>query len=75
MKKKITLSLKENGLHSLERGLSIFKSFEQTENIFLLKEAIMFLHHGIELLMKQTLVENSSEVLIFSDIDNETVKK
>ncbi len=75
MKKKITFTLKENGLHSLERGLTTFKEFEQTEEMFLLKEAIMFLHHGIELLMKQTLVENIGEVLIFSDIDNETVKK
>lgn len=75
MKKKITLTLKENGYHSLEKGLTVFKDFEQNEDEFLLKEAIMFLHHGIELLMKQALVENGGEFLIFSDIDNDTVKK
>ena len=57
MTKKITLTLKENGYHSLEKGLTVFKDFEQSEDAFLLKEAIMFLHHGIELLMKQALVE------------------
>jgi hypothetical protein len=75
MKKKFTLTLKENGSHSIEKGLNVFKEFEQNEDNLLLKEAIMFLHHGIELLMKQVLVENCGEYLIFSDIDKDTVKK
>ncbi len=75
IKKKITLTLKDNGTHSLEKGLSAFKKFEQNEDEFLLKEAIMFMHHGIELLMKQVLVENGGEFLIFSDLNHETVKK
>lgn len=76
MNKKFTITLKENGVHSLEKGLKVFTDFEKVSGqSILLKEAIMFLHHGIELLMKQVLVEKNSEYLIYSDIDSETVKK
>jgi len=76
MSKKLKLTLKENGLHSLEKGLKVFSQFEKTDNDdLLLKDSIMFLHHGIELLMKQVLLEKNSEILIYSDISNETVKK
>lgn len=75
MNKKFCISLKDNGLHSLNKSLEIFKEFEQNEDEFLLKESIMFLHHGIELLMKQVLIEKAGEYLIYSDINKETINK
>lgn len=75
MKRKFTITLKENGIHSLDRGLEIFNNFEQSKDEYLLKEAIMFLHNGIELLMKQVLVEKAGEYLIYADISEETTKK
>jgi len=53
----------------------MFQAYEEDKDNFLLKESIMFLHHGIELLMKQVLIENAGEFLIYSDISDETVKK
>jgi hypothetical protein len=75
MKKKFKIGLKDNGIHSLSRGLEMFQTYEEDKDSFLLKESIMFLHHGIELLMKQVLIENAGEYLIYSDINDETVKK
>ncbi len=75
MKKRFAISLKENGIHSLNRGLEIFSTFEQSKDEYLLKEAIMFLHNGVELLMKQVLVEQAGEYLIYADISEETIKK
>ncbi len=75
MEKKFAITLKENGIHSLNRGLEIFGNFEQRKDEYLLKEAIMFLHNGIELLMKQVLVEQAGEYLIYADISEETTKK
>jgi hypothetical protein len=40
----------------------------------LLKDAIMFLHHGVELMMKQLLVQHSP-YLIFEDLDDATRKQ
>jgi hypothetical protein len=68
------ISLKENGLHSLWRGIESFQAYTKTQDKWLLKEAIVFVHQGIELLMKQMLVQHS-EYLIFEDIGPETVKK
>ncbi|MGB3587122.1 MAG: hypothetical protein WBA23_11310, partial [Tunicatimonas sp.] len=70
MKKKLKISLEANGIHSFNRGLNTFSDYEQGDkkDDFLLKESIMFLHHGIELLMKQMLVNTADESLIFSDI-------
>ena len=75
MKKKFTISLKENGIHSLNKGLETFSAFEQSKNEYVLKESIMFLHNGIELLLKQVLVEKAGEYLIYADISEETVRK
>lgn len=75
MGNKLILSLKENGIHSLEKGLKTFAEFEKKiDTNTLLKESIMFLHNGIELLMKQILVEKTSEHLIYSDIDDAAKK-
>jgi hypothetical protein len=68
------ISLKENGLHSLWRGIEAYQKYARTQDKWLLKEAIMFVHHGIELLMKEMLARHS-EYLIFDDIGPDTVKK
>jgi hypothetical protein len=62
------ITLLENGIHSLERGFeSVDGYLRKEEDEFLLKEAILFIHHGIELLLKQLLVQES-RFLIFSDL-------
>jgi len=62
------ITLLENGIHSLERGFeSVDRYLRKEEDEFLLKEAILFIHHGIELLLKQLLVQES-RFLIFSDL-------
>jgi len=73
--KKFKIGLKDNGIHSLNKGLKMFDLYEEDKDDFQLKESIMFLHHGIELLMKQVLIENAGEYLIYSDISDVTVKK
>jgi hypothetical protein len=62
------MSLRENGLHSFGRGLKSYDEYLSSHNPILLKDTIIFLHHGIELLMKQILVQHS-EYLIFDDLD------
>jgi len=60
------ISLMDNGTHSFNRGLKSFEEFQKTRDSMLLKEAIMFLHHGIELLMKAILAKKN-EYLIFEE--------
>jgi hypothetical protein len=71
---RFNIGLKENGQHSLWRGIESYQRYKETQDKWLLKEAVMFLHHGIELLMKETLVRHS-EYLIFEDLGENTVKK
>ncbi len=61
------ITLLQNGVHSLERGFQRFDEYLREDDDFLLKEAIMFIHHGIELLLKQLLAQ-ANEFLIFSDL-------
>jgi hypothetical protein len=61
------ISLRENGIHSLSRGIEAFVENSKSQEKMLLKEAIMFLHHGVELLMKQILIK-SNAFLIFEDL-------
>lgn len=62
------ITLLQNGIHSLERGFgSVDEYLRKEEDEFLLKEAILFIHHGIELLLKQLLVQES-RFLIFSNL-------
>lgn len=72
------LSLIENGLDSLHKGyeslieydnLSI-KNGEEHQKSILLKNVILYTHHGIEILMKYIL-SSHNELLIFSNIDND----
>ncbi|MCR9103424.1 MAG: hypothetical protein NXI25_25995 [bacterium] len=73
---KMNISLKENGEHSLKKGIKAFKSYKnrKTDKKMLLKEALMFIHHGVELLLKEILVQKS-EFLIFSDLKVATKKQ
>jgi hypothetical protein len=77
MKSKFKISLLENGIHSLNKGLDTLSQYEKDEknDEFKLKEAIMFLHHGIELILKQILINHGGEYLIFDNIGNDTIKK
>ncbi len=63
----IKISLRENGEHSFKRSLEFYKAYERTHDQMLLKDAIIFLHHGIELLMKEVLIRHSP-YLIFEDL-------
>jgi hypothetical protein len=71
---KFKIDLRENGLHSWRRGIESYQEYRKTQDKWLLKEAVMFLHHAIELLMKEILVKHS-EYLIFEDLSENTVKK
>lgn len=49
LSEKFAISLRENGLHSLWRGIESYETFDETQDKLALKEAIMLLHHGLEL--------------------------
>ena len=76
---KIQITLIENGEHSLRKGIEAYKLFqkkrgETSKKKMLLKEALMFIHQGVELLLKEILVRKS-EFLIFSDLKLATKKQ
>lgn len=70
------ISLLENGMDSLQQGFKKFLEFEKStidaepglRDYFNLKQAVLSLHHGIEILMKYIL-SKKSEFLIISKID------
>ncbi|MGL5724483.1 hypothetical protein [Cetobacterium sp.] len=68
----MNISLLENGLHSLNKGYLTIKEYELCKDeklaYFLLKDAILSIHHGVEILMKECL-RRKNEFLIFSNID------
>lgn len=68
------ISLKENGLYSLGHGIRLYRRYLRTRDKMELRNAIMFLHHGVELLMKEILVSRS-EYLIFEDLQDVTRKQ
>lgn len=75
------ISLIENGVDSLTKGFEHLKKYEEMffidrtgpNRFFTLKDAILNVNHGIEILFKQILL-NKNELLVFSDIDS-TLKK
>ena len=71
---RMKIDLLDNGLHSLWRGIEAYESAKTADDIWSFKDAIMFIHHGIELLMKQILA-NHSEYLVFDDLSDSTVSK
>ena len=62
----LDIDLKDNCLHSLQKGISSFQEFQKSYDYWLLKESILFLNNGIELLMKHILAKQN-EHLIFDD--------
>ncbi len=70
------ISLVENGLDSLKKGFDHLIKYEEMsflekkgkERYFVLKDAILAIHHGIEILLKQTLI-NTNELLVFTAMD------
>ena len=69
----LRIGILDNASHSLERGYELCNKGGRDKNPLLLKEAIIWIHHGIELCLKQLLVQ-SNEYLVFENID-EAVKK
>ncbi|MBD3907031.1 hypothetical protein NAL32_17915 [Chryseobacterium sp. Ch-15] len=68
----------QNGLDSLQKGyknlieyenLTFSENSDSTNRFFYLKDAILFVHHGIEILIKKIL-HNYNELLLFSQIDS-----
>ncbi|MDM8547760.1 hypothetical protein QUF61_14810 [Candidatus Venteria ishoeyi] len=62
------IDLLTNCCHSLQRGYELWEEGQDSNNGWLLKEAVFWIHHGIELALKQLLVQ-TNEFLVFSDVD------
>lgn len=69
----------ENGLHSLKKGYDSLQTYEDVfytnigsmskqERFYLLKDAILSIQHGVEILFKYVLSQ-TNELLIFSNLD------
>ena len=69
----LSIGLLENCCHSLKRGYELWNQGNERKDGWLLKEAVIWIHHGIELALKQLLVQ-SNEYLVFEKID-EAVEK
>ncbi|MCW3084788.1 MAG: hypothetical protein JWP12_2154 [Bacteroidetes bacterium] len=74
------LDFLENGIDSLRKGFENLIEYENLlfnnsntkplkKRFYYLKDAIVFVQHGIEILIKK-IIHNHSEYLIFSQIDN-----
>lgn len=78
---KMRITFLENGIDSLQKGFRAFLEFEKntvsclptTENYLTLKEAILSTHHGVEILMKYILSQES-EFLIVDKIDEKYIR-
>lgn len=64
----LKIGLLDNGSHSLKRGFEMWTEWDQSKNAWLLKEAVIWVHHGIELVLKQLLVQKN-EFLVFQDVN------
>jgi hypothetical protein len=71
---RFKITLKENGIHSFQQGLKAYQRYRSHKEITNLKDAIMSLHHGVELLLKEILVQHS-EFLIFENLKKVTRKQ
>lgn len=69
------ISLLENGVDSLKKGYASLRKYEnlrfledeKLNRFFDLKDAILSVHHGLEILFKQVLMDYN-EMLVFSEI-------
>lgn len=71
---KVVLSLMENAIHSYTNGKKKLSAFNKNQNQWDLKEAILYIHNGMELLLKHILAEQN-EFLIFEDVNEASKSK
>ncbi|MBD2726691.1 hypothetical protein H6G96_10200 [Nostoc sp. FACHB-892] len=64
----LRLSLEQNCYHSLKKGYTLYNEADKTKDGWLLKESLIWIHHGIELGIKLLLVQ-TNEYLIFENVD------
>lgn len=65
----MNISLVQNALHSFKKGYRSLENWKGNKNQMELKDAVLSFHHGIELLLKQLLIEEN-QFLVFKSIDN-----
>lgn len=65
----LRIGLLDNSYHSLKRGYELWSQWTQTDDAWLLKESIIWVHHGIELSLKQLLAQTNA-FLVFENIDS-----
>lgn len=75
---EVKLNLAENGIDSLRKGFEAFNEYERWRYVsassahvqaVALKDSIIFVHHGIEILLKAVLLA-SNELLVIDEVDN-----
>lgn len=64
----LKIGLLDNGSHSLARGYEMWARWKKDGDPWLLKESVIWVHHGIELLLKQLVVQ-TNEFLVFQDVN------
>lgn len=72
------IKLLENGLDSLKKGFEKLHAYEEMlhidrrgpERYFVLKDAVLAIHHGVEILFKEVL-NRQNELLVFEGIDKQ----
>jgi hypothetical protein len=65
----LRIGLLDNSYHSLKRGYELWNQWKDTDNAWLLKESIIWVHHGIELSLKQLLAQTNA-FLVFENVDS-----
>jgi hypothetical protein len=74
----VRIKLLENGLDSLKKGFEKLHLYEEMHHIdrsgperyFVLKDAVLAIHHGVEILFKEVL-NRQNELLVFEAIDKQ----
>lgn len=64
----LRIGLLDNSYHSLKRGYEMWSQWKLTDDAWLLKESIIWVHHGIELALKQLLAQTNA-FLVFEDVN------
>lgn len=65
---RLKFGLLENAAHSLDRGFDFLKTSIENEDKLLLKDSIVWIHHGVELTLKHLLAQEN-EFFVFDQID------
>jgi hypothetical protein len=69
----LRIGLLDNSVHSLKRGYEMWGQWRKTEDAWLLKESVIWVHHGIELALKYLLVQ-TNEILVFDKVDEAIIQ-